>query len=242
MVDAFSTDVGRRLNMPTLGSELLNAAEIHAEKRGFGITDITERGCSWVLSRLTVEMESMPLMFTPYIIDTWIESVYRMFTNRNFQIRGEDGRVYGYARTVWALIDNALRQPQDLIRVYGEKYQSFSYPEKPCLIAPCSRIRPMKEAVPFHRLKAVYSDIDHNGHVNSIRYIGHICDLFDMDFYRTHRIQRLDVAYVAETYAGDELSFCMDEISDGVFAVEVRKGINADTTVVRAMVTFQPYS
>ena len=36
-----------------------------------------------------------------------------------------------------------------------------------------------------------YSDIDLNGHVNSIKYIEHILDLFPMEMFREKRIRRL---------------------------------------------------
>ena len=86
-------------------------------------------------------------------------------------------------------------------------------------------------------LKAKYSDIDVNGHVNSIRYIEHILDLFPMELYRSKRIRRFEMAYVAESYYGDELSFYLDDEGNDVYAVEVKK--NGDETVCRAKVIFE---
>ena len=52
-----------------------------------------------------------------------------------------------------------------------------------------------------------YNDVDINGHINSVKYIEHILDLWPIDWYRTHRIRRFEIAYVAEAHAGDQLSF-----------------------------------
>lgn len=52
-----------------------------------------------------------------------------------------------------------------------------------------------------------YHDIDINGHVNSVKYIEHVLDLWPLDWYRTHRIHRFEIAYVAEAHEGDLLSF-----------------------------------
>lgn len=60
---------------------------------------------------------------------------------------------------------------------------------------------------PASSLNARYSDIDINGHVNSIRYIEHILDLFPIELYKESRIRRFEMAYVAESYYGDELTF-----------------------------------
>ena len=96
--DAFSTDFKRELSYDVLGRDILNCAENHASKRGFGFSDLLKVNHSWVLSRLSIEMRQMPPIYSNYHIDTWIENVYRMFTNRNFCIKNDEGDVYGYVR------------------------------------------------------------------------------------------------------------------------------------------------
>ena len=59
-----------------------------------------------------------------------------------------------------------------------------------------------------------YSDIDLNGHVNSIKYIEHILDLFPMEMFREKRIRRFEMAYVAESYYGDTLSFYREQTGE----------------------------
>ena len=127
--DAFSTDFKRELSYDVLGRDILNCAENHASKRGFGFSDLLKVNHSWVLSRLSIEMRQMPPIYSNYHIDTWIENVYRMFTNRNFCIRNDDGEVYGYARSIWAMIDNTTRQPLDLVSIYGEEFYIGELPE-----------------------------------------------------------------------------------------------------------------
>ncbi|MEG1563794.1 MAG: thioesterase, partial [Bacteroides sp.] len=79
--------------------------------------------------------------------------------------------------------------------------------------------------------------IDINGHVNSIRYIEHILDLFPLDLYRNRHIRRFEMAYVAESYYGDTLSFFNEEADNSEFHVEVKKN---DTEVVcRAKIKFE---
>ena len=90
---------------------------------------------------------------------------------------------------------------------------------------------------PVATLTAKYSDIDINGHVNSIRYIEHILDLFPIELYQTKRIRRFEMAYVAESYFGNELSFFCDEVSENEFHVEVKK--NGSEVVCRSKVIFE---
>ena len=57
-----------------------------------------------------------------------------------------------------------------------------------------------------HHVETHYSDVDVNGHINSVKYIEHILDMWTVEWYKTHRLKRLDIAYVAESYLGDTLT------------------------------------
>jgi acyl-ACP thioesterase len=56
-----------------------------------------------------------------------------------------------------------------------------------------------------------YNDVDINGHINSVKYIEHVLDLWPLEWYRDHHIHRFEIAYVAEAHAGDQLSFYMEQ-------------------------------
>ena len=73
--------------------------------------------------------------------------------------------------------------------------------------------------------------------MNSIKYIEHILDLFDIDTFREKMIHRFEMAYVAESYYGDKLTFYREQISENEFDVEVKK--NDSEVVVRSKVIFK---
>ena len=81
-----------------------------------------------------------------------------------------------------------------------------------------------------------YSDIDINGHVNSIRYIEHILDLFPVETFKEKWVKRFEMAYVAETKADDKMAFYIEKVDDNHFDVEVRK--NKQEVVCRSKVIF----
>lgn len=235
VAEPFHVDFTGRLTLGVLGNHLLNCAGFHATERGFGIAELNEDNYTWVLSRLAIDMDEMPLQYEPFSVQTWVENVYRLFTDRNFAILDKDGRKIGYARSVWAMISLKTRKPADLLTLHGGSIVDYVCDE-PCPIEKPSRIK-VQATEPVMSLKAKYSDIDINGHVNSIRYIEHILDLFPMELYRSKRIRRFEMAYVAESYYGDELSFYLDDEGNDVYAVEVKK--NGDETVCRAKVIFE---
>ena len=207
----------------SLGKTLLNAAEQHAKARGFGMYDVNADNYTWVLSRLCVEMEEMPLVWEQVNVTTWIENIYKLFTNRNFSIKSPSGKVYGYARSIWALIDYNTRQPQNLEELYGNNFSFFLDPEELCPIEKQGRVKPLEDENWTKDLKTEYSDIDLNGHVNSIKYIEHIMNLFPLSDYENGRnLHRIEIAYMAESYFSDRLSLYKRTVDESTYDVEVR--------------------
>ena len=66
-----------------------------------------------------------------------------------------------------------------------------------------------------------YNDVDINGHINSVKYIEHVLDLWPLDWYRDHDVHRFEIAYVAEAHAGDQLSFYREQTVDNEFCVRI---------------------
>ena len=228
VAEPFHVDFNGRLTMGVLGNHLLNCAGFHASDRGFGIATLNEDNNTWVLSRLAIELDEMPYQYEEFSVQTWVENVYRLFTDRNFAVINKDGKKIGYARSVWAMINLNTRKPADLLTLHGGSIVDYVCDE-PCPIEKPSRIKVT--------ITAKYSDIDINGHVNSIRYIEHILDLFPIELYKTKHIRRFEMAYVAESYYGDQLSFFQEEVSENEYHIEVKK--NGEEVVCRSKVLFE---
>ena len=223
MAEPFHCDFSHRLFMGHLGNHLLNAADFHSTDRDFGMTYLNPIHKTWVLSRLAVEMDEMPMQYTKFNVETWVESAMKYFTNRNFRVVGEDGKVYGYGRSVWAMIDTETRQPQDILEIHDGEIVNWIETEKECPIEKSSRVKMSDKAVLVREIDTYYNDVDVNGHVNSIKYIEHILDLFSIDFYRENKIKRFEIAYVAESYGGDRLSFWQEQTGDNEYCIRITK-------------------
>lgn len=241
VAEPFHCDFSHHLFMGHLGNHMLNAADYHSNDRGYGMNYLNPLHKTWVLSRLAVEMTEMPVAYDRFTIDTWVESAMRYFTNRNFAIRSSDGKVYGYGRSVWALIDTETRQPTDLLSIHDGLINEYIDTETPCPIAKSGRVKMGDGAQYVRTIDTYYNDVDVNGHVNSVKYIEHVLDLFPIEWYKSHRISRFEVAYVAESHGGDRLSFYREEVADGEYNIRIDKevdGENARIEVCRCKVKF----
>lgn len=236
-VEPFHVDFTGHIFLGVLGNHLLNAAGNHSQRRGWGIGSLNENHYTWVLSRLCIEMEEMPMQYEDIEIRTWVESVMRLFTNRNFSILRSDGTPCGYARSVWAMIDMETRKPCDLLSLYdGDILRYVVDPEENvCPIQGHGRLA-LREPELVRTINTYYSDVDINGHINSIKYIEHILDLFPRERFESQRVRRLEIAYKAESYLGDRLSLYTQVINDNEIGVEVRK--NESEVVCQAKICF----
>lgn len=234
VAEPFHADFTGNLTMGVLGNHLLNCAGFHAAERGFGIAELNENHYTWVLSRLAVEMYEMPKAYSKFSVKTWVENVYRLFTDRNFAIFDEGGKPLGYARSVWAMIDMKSRKPADLLELHGGSITEYVCNED-CPIGKPGRIK-LTKTEPDLEIPTHYSDIDINGHVNSIKYIEHILDMFPLELFREKKLRRFEVAYVAESYYGDTLAIYREQAGENTYDVEIKK--NNRETVVRSKLIF----
>lgn len=225
LAEPFHCDFASRLFMGHLGNHLLNAADFHSNDRGYGMSVLGPQHRTWVLSRLAIEMNDMPKAYDHFFVETWVEGVMKFFTSRNFAITATDGSILGYAKSVWAMIDTDSRQPVDIFSINDGLISEYIETEKTCPIAKSGRVKVSADAQMVRTIDTYYNDVDVNGHINSVKYIEHVLDLFDLDFYKTHHLKRLDVAYVAETHQGDKLSFYREETAPLEYSIKVVKTI-----------------
>ena len=221
LAEPFHCDFSGRLFMGHLGNHLLNAADFHSTDRGFGMKYLMTIKRSWVLSRLAIEVNEMPEQYTKFNVETWVENAMRFFTQRNFAVTDDNGKVYGYGRSVWAMIDTDSRQPCDILSIKDGAINEWIEAEKPCPIDKGGRVKMSDNAEFVHAIDTYYNDVDINGHINSVKYIEHVLDLWSIDWYKAHRIQRFEIAYVAESHAGDKLSFYRVETGENEFCVRI---------------------
>ena len=212
LAEPFHCDFSQHLFMGHLGNHMLNAADFHSSARGFGMKYLLTINRSWVLSRLAIEMDEMPVQYTKFNVETWVESAMRYFTSRNFRVVGDDGKVYGYGRSIWAMIDTETRQPTDIFAIDNGAINNWIVKDKECPIDKGGRVKMSDDATFVRTIDTHYNDVDINGHINSVKYIEHVLDLWPLEWYRDHAIRRFEIAYVAEAHAGDRLAFYREPV------------------------------
>ena len=238
-VEPFQEDVSGALSWGIMGNTLLRCANLQAATTGFGYDDMIRRGHVWVLARLAVEIDHMPRTAEAYTVETWFAGYFRQFSNRAYTITDSQGREIGRAVTVWSLIDTESRRPADLATFAGATFDRSIVHRHPG-IEPGGRIK-VNAVEAASTLTARFTDLDINGHVNSIRYLEHSIDLLPLAYHSKHRLHRVDMAFSAETYHGEQMHLYHDQAPDQSHTVDIRKATaEAQETVCKIRMQFMP--
>lgn len=209
-----------RMPITLLINRLIEVATLHANQLGIGFASLVDRGETWVLSRVAVEMRRYPRWNEHYRVLTWVCSINRLFSERDFEIIDGEGEVLGHARTVWAVMNTNTRQVADISRM---EWVRELIPDKECPVAKPSRLRPLTafESSPY---RFTYCDLDFNRHVNSSRYIELLLNQWGLEFHDHHRLTRFEIAYLREAVYGETVEVRMQRAGETYLAELAHEG------------------
>ncbi len=232
-VEPQNVDFTLRATIASFGEAILNTAGLDAYGKGFGLDALNADNHSWVLSRMAIELDCRPAQYTDYTIATWINDYGRVLSTRNFTLTDADGHEFGRAVTQWAMIDLKSRTALDLSWV-GDAHTD-ALVDAP---SPTEKPRKIRDVHPTEQMehRVVYSDIDFNRHVNTMRYIEMMLDMLPMDMLTQEAPVRLDIHFLHECRYGQTLTVgCELRERAGVFEISG----DGTTAAVRACVAWK---
>jgi acyl-ACP thioesterase len=225
----------------TLGAALdffQEAAISHAANLGVGRESMAEANQVWLLSRMSLRIDRRPRYGEKITVRTWPRGGEKLFALRDYDIRDSADISAIRARSCWIIIDmekrrplrpqsimDALPQNEGLDALLDGKTLAVGLEERPSLQLTTER-------------KALYNDVDYNGHMNNVSYIRWIEDALYPALLEQSRQMRLDINYLTEVLPGETVGIWSAEIDDAdngckAFAFEGRT-IHDGQTAFRA--------
>jgi medium-chain acyl-[acyl-carrier-protein] hydrolase len=220
-------DRSDRLTLDAVFQFFQETAICHAENLGVGREDMARTGQVWILSRMSVLVDRRPNYWETVTVRSWPRGGEKLFAIRNYDIRGKDNKAAVSARSAWIILDMEKRlplRPQSIMD---------SLPKNEGLDALQPDANGTAALVERGNLqfaaerKALYTDVDYNGHVNNVRYIQWIEDTLDPQMLEKANKMRFDINYLNEILGGETAEILSAQIDGGntekVFAFEGRK-------------------
>lgn len=232
VVTTETVDFTLHATIESLCSNILNVAGIDARKNGISADTLMEQGHSWVLSRLAVEFDRMPEQFEEFDIHTWVNPhESRLLSTRNFDLTDKAGMLFGRAVSQWCVIDFNRRMPVSLEEVEG-LFDPNYYCDAP---SPCEGPRKVRGIAPTvtRQHKVMYSDIDFNRHVNTMRYIRMMINTLPIEYLTDNRPMRLDIHFAHECQLGQTLTIGYEQRENtSMFEIRTEDGVVACTAAI----------
>jgi acyl-ACP thioesterase len=213
-------DFEHRTSLESLCRLFLEAAWSHAEHLGVGFRQLLAKQQFWVLSRMMIELEQYPRWGEEVVLVTWPRGVVSIFARRDFEVLSIGGRRLVGGSSAWLVLDSYTRRPQRIQPITGS---IRSYPQRTAVKRDPEKLAAVEKGALAITTSARYSDIDVNSHVNSARYIGWILDSYPLGHHRAHSVKSIEVNYLGETVAGDEIRVFTAESTAGEFYHSIQK-------------------
>lgn len=210
MQEAFSAryhelDPQNRVRTAVILSWLQEVAAAHALQLGVAVKDLRSLGLTWVLSRLTLQLEREVRGTQQTIIRTWPATRDGLFSIRDFELADAAGNPVGQATTSWAVLDLASRRPVRLndhlppyplhpVRALNDPFETL-----PVLELPESHLE----------IPVLKSDLDLNNHVNNTIYAGWALEALPRNLTDRSALVRLEISFRSEAFYGDTIRSCV---------------------------------
>lgn len=193
------------------------AAISHAEILGAGRDAMKQKGMVWVLSRIAVFMERRPRYGETLTVRTWPRGWHKLFAVRDYDIRDADDNPVVRGRSGWLILDLEKRRPlrpqAEMAKLPLNEGINALLEEGAADNEVRAALKPAEWTTAPTLRRALYSDIDYNGHMNNTRYIQWIQDLTEGKILERARQIRLDINYLSEVLYGEDI-----ELFTGPFA------------------------
>ena len=184
-------------------SWLQEAALGHSHTRGFSVDDIKSKGITWVLSRITVQFERMPVADEQILVRTWPVTRESRSGIRDFELYDQCGKRVATATSLWVLLNLATRRPVKINEYLPE------YPLNPvrALDDPFDPLPALGEDTPLTvQIPVLRSHIDQNAHVNNTVYATLALEVVPDSVIDTAVLDKIEIGFRAEAAYGDRIS------------------------------------
>ncbi|MCL1852856.1 MAG: thioesterase [Peptococcaceae bacterium] len=157
----------------------------------------------WVIAQSWTSVERLPEFKEQIEVETWIRSVSRVISRRNFRVSDAAGNVVAQTSMDWAVLESAKRFPRRL-DLWG--LDEYILRDEQASLIEDRRMRKVPELMPIYLKTVRYSDIDINNHANNTRYVDWMLDSFDLDFLSHKEISHVHLSFKKECTMGDQIN------------------------------------
>lgn len=224
-IGSFQVNPNGKLRLKDLADLFQEVAWRHADSGDFGRT-LQKENRMWVLSRLEIKVNQMPVWGEEVRVFTAGRGVEGLFAFREFLMVNSKEEELASGMSSWVLLDTETKRiikPETVL-----PSELFQINQKPDWIPERHRIRDLGENA--FAISVQHSDLDLQNHVNNTSYIRWIEDGV---FENGKGIQFLSINYLAECFLGDQVEIYKFSKEGEVQLVGISQGKTVFSSLVQ---------
>jgi len=235
-IHSFDVDFTSKVSLCAICNLLQESAWRHASEHNLGYYHLIKENHAWVLSSLKVAIHELPVWENHITLVTWAKTTDRLFAYRDFEIyrEGADTPLIS-ATSAWLIVDIHTKRPQRM-QPYSEMMPLL---KNRAALDGMHKLASIDEA--HHTLEKIstYSDLDVNQHVNNVKYVEWILDMFSLEFQKNHQIKAFEINYRHEVGYNEKVALESQKARDNeLYSIQgVQKETN--TCAFRASVLWE---
>lgn len=179
-------DKNGRLAPKSIISILEDAGAKHSASVNDDIIASAIGGVSWILVEWNIEIEKLPINGEKLYIDTWaISKKAEIITQREFEVKDQDGNVYIHACERLVLEDFNTGK---LLRITPEMLNAYNPEEALSREYDLSKLKEPSEYKSESVLSVRKADIDYNNHVHNTHYVDYALEILPECEFKGYRV------------------------------------------------------
>jgi medium-chain acyl-[acyl-carrier-protein] hydrolase len=219
-VHSYDIDYNSRLNVFSLFNYFQEIAWEHAGILGFGKEDLEKRNLFWVLSRVRVEIERLPLWTEKLTLITYPRGIDGLFALRDYEIYDSLGKRVISGSSSWLILSAQTRRP---VRLTDLDLQFVANDRSALEVNPSKISDPVGTPLKTESFLVKPSDIDVNFHVNNARYVEWAYNSFPILHFKEFIPKVVEVNFLAEGKSDDNVDIELFKVSDEKNIISIRR-------------------
>lgn len=209
-VRSYEVDKNGKATFSSICNYFQEAAGIHARHLNFDISQLHEKGFTWVLYKMHAKLLKEPKRWDDVSVTTWPSAGDGLRAFRDYEMRSEDGDLLSHAVSQWMVLDMKTKRPVRTPKEISE----LGVNDKEHTIEPGKNtIKPLPpEQAEFITLVGKH-DLDMNHHVNNVRYIDWMTGYLGI---QGSTCREMEIQYLAESVLGNQIYHSVKKDGDQI--------------------------
>ena len=197
---------------------LVDAAGMHSETVGYGLSTINQTHIGFLLVGWQVKIFENPHLLDEIEIKTWVEQLSHSLSTRNFEVYIKD-KLVAIASTKWIMVnpeDHSVAITTDeIVNAYGPV-------DKKVFEKPISKLHIPDRIDKVKTYTIERRDIDSNNHVNNLKYLEIALELLSDDDYTETGFSEIIVNYKNECKLHNNVICSYSKISNNEHIIAIQ--------------------